>query len=65
MSTPSRQTPELVILFGIDTVPLTYGQQLNSGSGVGLVRKSGPAGDIVKQTRDEAKKRIKAAQSFA
>ncbi|TLS28453.1 hypothetical protein PpBr36_01900 [Pyricularia pennisetigena] len=36
-----------------------------SGSAVGLVRKSGPAGDIVKQTRDEAKKRIRAAQSFA
>ncbi|KAI6363423.1 hypothetical protein MCOR25_005915 [Pyricularia grisea] len=35
-----------------------------SGSGVGLVRESGPAGEIVKQTRDEAKKRIKAAQSF-
>jgi len=34
----------------------------NRGTGIGLVKEGGPAGDIVRKTREEALERIRALQ---
>lgn len=36
-----------------------------SGTAVGLIKDQKPAGDIVKELREEAKERIKKIQAFA